>query len=399
MGRVSAISSAPPGASDPEFLATGITYQAFGPVKAIAYANGIAESRHFDADYRNTQLSARGNMPVESLSYGYDAADNVLSVADGVVQGNSQTLGYDALNRLTSAQGPYGTLAYTYDENGNRLTESSSATTDGLGASASFSYNQAGQLSAVSNGSGQSLTQYTYDGFGHRTVKIGSVTGTTIYQYDAQDRLLEESDGQGNGLVDYVYLDGLPIAIFQPTDGKIFFLHTDRLGTPQMATDFSQNVVWSTTYQPFGLMSSTPAIIDQNLRLPGQEADLETGLNHNGFRDYLPAFGRYIERDPIGLAGGLNAYVYAKNSPLSNIDLLGLCAISQVADAAYAAGLNGAGGAGIEPTEPLDDGLTITHDGIFYFLHQVFRFVQTETGTAPEDSPPQTPFGSIGIRG
>lgn len=70
---------------------------------------------------------------------------------------------YDVLNRLTSAAGGYGNLGYTYDANGNRLTENSPASTtlDGLGTVTNLTYNQANRLASVSSGN-QQLTQYTY---------------------------------------------------------------------------------------------------------------------------------------------------------------------------------------------------------------------------------------------
>jgi uncharacterized protein RhaS with RHS repeats len=42
-----------------------------------------------------------------------------------------------------------------------------------------------------------------------------------------------------------------------------------------------------------------------------------------GFRDYDPTLGRYLQPDPIDLAGGINLYAYPSN-PLVHVDLLGL---------------------------------------------------------------------------
>ena len=49
------------------------------------------------------------------------------------------------------------------------------------------------------------------------------------------------------------------------------------------------------------------------MRYLGKYLDRETGLHYNTFRYYDPDIGRFINQDPIGLAGGHNLYRYAAN--------------------------------------------------------------------------------------
>ena len=111
---------------------------------------------------------------------------------------------------------------------------------------------------------------------------------------------------------------------------KVYNVHTDHLGTPQVLTNEDHRIVWSAEYQPFGqvLVNEDPDgdgdVVEFNLRFPGQYYDKNTGVAYNYYRDYDAGLGRYIQSDPIGLGGGLNTYAYAENNSLKVADPFGL---------------------------------------------------------------------------
>jgi len=90
--------------------------------------------------------------------------------------------------------------------------------------------------------------------------------------------------------------------------------------------------VWSSDHEIYGKTIDTKIALthpvtglpfDPGLRQQGQYEDVETGLYQNCYRFYDPDVGRYINQDPIGLLGGLNAYQYTPN-PVEWVDPLGL---------------------------------------------------------------------------
>jgi RHS repeat-associated protein len=107
-------------------------------------------------------------------------------------------------------------------------------------------------------------------------------------------------------------------------DAAVYYYHNDHLGTPQKLTDQSGAVVWSAVYSPYGKATIPLQLVTNNLRFAGQCYDAESGLHYNYHRYYDPKTGRYLTPDPIGLAGGVNPYVYVGNNPGNLIDLLGL---------------------------------------------------------------------------
>ncbi len=115
-----------------------------------------------------------------------------------------------------------------------------------------------------------------------------------------------------------------------PPSVSLYYLYADHLNTPRVATDSTNKVVWRWDSDAFGTSTANEdpdgdgIKFTYNPRFPGQYFDKETGLHYNYFRDYEPSTGRYVQSDPIGLAGGLNTYGYVGGDPLSYVDPLGL---------------------------------------------------------------------------
>ena len=120
-----------------------------------------------------------------------------------------------------------------------------------------------------------------------------------------------------------VAADAIRIVADSATPQNVAYIHADHLATPQKMTDPSGTVVWDRDALPFGQTASLTGTGELPLRFPGQYYDDETGLYYNYFRDYDPSTGRYIQSDPIGLAGGLNTYAYVGGNPINATDPYG----------------------------------------------------------------------------
>ena len=91
------------------------------------------------------------------------------------------------------------------------------------------------------------------------------------------------------------------------------------------------------------------AAVESPLRFPGQYYDAATKLHYNYYRDYDPTTGRYIESDPIGLEGEINAYAYVNNNPIASSDFSGLSPVTSVGLCLlFPESCNGGGGRGDE---------------------------------------------------
>ncbi|MCB9976908.1 MAG: hypothetical protein H6858_04825 [Rhodospirillales bacterium] len=136
--------------------------------------------------------------------------------------------------------------------------------------------------------------------------------------------LYGEYDNSGNLIREYVWLNGELLAQVDAGSPEVLtYLHTDHLMTPRAGSNAAGSTVWTWDSGAFGKEAATGSTT-VNLRFPGQYFDSETGLHYNWNRYYNPAIGRYVSSDPIGLAGGLNTFGYAGQSPVNIIDFAGL---------------------------------------------------------------------------
>lgn len=148
-----------------------------------------------------------------------------------------------------------------------------------------------------------------------------------ILVYDIANHLLGEYTQSGATVAETMWLDDMPVLV--SAGRQLYNVYTDQINTPRLMTNSSNVAVWSWNADPFGVTEpdSNPAGLGNftfNLRFPGQYHDNETGLNYNLNRDYDPVTSRYVESDPIGLAGGVNNYAYVNGNPLSFMDPMGL---------------------------------------------------------------------------
>ena len=103
----------------------------------------------------------------------------------------------------------------------------------------------------------------------------------------------------------------------------------DHLGTPMELTDHNGEMAWAGQYKAWGEVREERSVwarqvgLGNPLRFQGQYHDRETGLHYNRYRYYDPGVGRFVSKDPISYAGGLNLHLYAPN-PIEWVDPLGL---------------------------------------------------------------------------
>ncbi|WP_068079637.1 RHS repeat-associated core domain-containing protein [Novosphingobium rosa] len=291
------------------------------------------QSYAYDAEDR---LVAREDSRLGALRVDYDAGGQVLALRRG--DGAREAFAYDgAGNRIAGPAGEarfnalnqmvaQGSEHFVYDPRGN-LVERSGA------VHWRYAWDGFDRLIRAEDGRGL-VVRFAYDPLGRRIRKTveSSVTTRVTHFIWAGEQLIREietgADGWQPGATgqvrDYAWWPDSHMPLFQRDAAGICHYHVDPIGTPTRLTDAQGRVIWEAERSAFGALQVLVGGRHQPLRLPGHYHDAETGLHYNRHRMYDPALGRYLSRDPMGVAGGINLYAYVGNDPLNRADPLGL---------------------------------------------------------------------------
>jgi RHS repeat-associated protein len=322
--------------------------------RSLNGAGNVNTTYAYDNADRLTAITHKSGTTLMTLTYGYDNANQLTSYAgpDGSI-----TYGYDNDGQLTGATGAHNET-YSYDKEGNRtLTGYVTGTGNRLTSDGTYSYtyDQDGNMLTQTRISDSQLTSYTWD-FRNRLTEVLIKTsgGTTVqddkFTYDVENRRIGKntlSGGQSwtiysgqNPLSDYnsslalqyqyLYGPGLDFLLARgDSTGVPMWYLTDKLGSVRENADSNGSVIDSITYDTYGnIISETHSSSGDRFKYTSREWDSEIAQYFYRARYYSPIDGRFESEDPWGFKGGdTDLYRYVRNDSTGLSDAMGLAPI------------------------------------------------------------------------
>ncbi len=256
-----------------------------------------------------------GTSPVQVHSFGYDTADQLISVIikTGALTTKTYTYAYDpAGNRTLDAS---NALSVTASYNSlNELVSRSPATN----AARTYEWDVENRLVGIQEGGNR--TEFGYDGLGRRiriVQRTGALTNSDLRYLWCGTGLREERASAGT-----VFRRLLPQGLLEGLQRSFYTF--DHLGSIREVLDLSGSRRARHYYSPYGIVESREGSFDAPFLFTGHFNHRESGLLLTLFRAFDPLLGRWISGDPIGEAEGVNLHQYARNNPTRYVDRLGL---------------------------------------------------------------------------
>jgi RHS repeat-associated protein len=318
--------------------ATFTGHNALGQPGTVTYANGVVTSFGY-GDTTDARLNSLrvglGSQPYLDLRYVW-VGGNIIQIGDQVDAARTQIFEYDALGRLTRARGAYGVLAYAYDPIGN-LTEKEGVSyvygarphaVASTSAGQAFTYDENGNTLS----DGQRL--FAYDD-GDQIVGITAPGGSVAFVNDGEGRRVKKISASGTSVyvgrylectaaacARYVFAGDTRIAV--RTDADVKFYHQNHQGSTALVTDAAGRILEGLDYLPFGATQSDAGAVSMTHKFTGQALDPETGLYDYKARFYDPVLGRFLSPDTLLQnvydPQALNRYTYCRNNPVVLVD-------------------------------------------------------------------------------
>lgn len=207
---------------------------------------------------------------------------------------------------------------YTYDANGNALTDRTGMT---------FTYNHL-NLPKTATKTGTGVT-YLYDAFGTKLRKISTSNGMTT-QRDYIGGIEYSKLGNGGSTIEMIHTGE---GYIQRNANNTYTYHynlTDHLGnvraTLQRTTATTGTVIQKHDYYPFGKAKALVTSGVNKYLYNGKEVQQEIGGQYDyGFRFYDSEIGRWNVMDPLAeMHYNLTPYNYVLNNPINFVDPWGL---------------------------------------------------------------------------
>ncbi|MFV2082583.1 MAG: RHS repeat domain-containing protein, partial [bacterium] len=241
-------------------------------------------------------------------AYSYDGNGNRLS-ENNVLRGITRSYTHSIEDHVITA----GADSYSFDVDGFLISRTVGANTD------TFNYSSRGELLSVSLASGNQIT-YDHDPLGRRIAKRVNGTITEKYLWQDSTTLLAVYDASDTLIQRFSYADGrMPVSMTY--QGSVYYLTFDQVGSLRTVTDSTGANVKRIDYDSFGnIISDSNPSFTVPLGFAGGLHDRDTGLVRFGARDYDPAIGKWTAKDPIDFAGGdLNLMSYVGQQTVGSV--------------------------------------------------------------------------------